>query len=340
MQPYAAQAFSFLSKHYGRYPYSQYSIIQGGDGGMEYPMATLVTGDRSLQSLVNVIVHEAAHSWYQGLLATNETLYAWMDEGFTTYATTMTMQHIFSPKEEYPMRRAYESYRLFLSSGKEEPMNTIADHFQTNRAYNIASYTKGAIFQHQLAYVVGQEAFDRGLLRYFDTWKYRHPGPLDYLRIMEKEAHMTLDWYYAYFGQTTQTIDYAIHQVMASPSGGTRITLAREGNMPMPIDLHLTLRDGSQRLYYIPLRIMCGEKTKESDMPRLLMSDWPWTHPYYAFDIPESLDQIDHLEIDPSKRMADIELSNNIYPFPVETGAARPVAPANISAQGRLLRQD
>ncbi|MEO0404647.1 MAG: M1 family metallopeptidase, partial [Bacteroidota bacterium] len=66
---FATKAFGLLSENFGQYPYSQYSIIQGGDGGMEYPMATLITGNRSLRSLVGVTVHEAAHSWYQGVLA-------------------------------------------------------------------------------------------------------------------------------------------------------------------------------------------------------------------------------------------------------------------------------
>ncbi len=61
-------ALEFMSERFGKYPYTQYTFIQGGDGGMEYPMATLITGKRNLRSLVGVSVHEGAHSWYQGVL--------------------------------------------------------------------------------------------------------------------------------------------------------------------------------------------------------------------------------------------------------------------------------
>jgi len=62
-----------------------YSFIQGGDGGMEYPMATLVKN-----ASVGTAIHEFMHSWYYGMLGTNESLYPWMDEGFATYGELRT----------------------------------------------------------------------------------------------------------------------------------------------------------------------------------------------------------------------------------------------------------
>ncbi|MCB0689566.1 MAG: M1 family metallopeptidase, partial [Saprospiraceae bacterium] len=89
------KAWSNITKRFGPYPYGKYSFIQGGDGGMEYPMATLITGGgRSVGSLVGVSIHELMHSWYQMMLATNESLYAWMDEGFTTFASTEVMNEL------------------------------------------------------------------------------------------------------------------------------------------------------------------------------------------------------------------------------------------------------
>ena len=85
MQPKTAALLTFLNEKIGPYPYKQYSVIQGGDGGMEYGMSTLITGNRSFGSLVGVTAHEMAHSWFQFVLATNETKHEWMDEGFTSY---------------------------------------------------------------------------------------------------------------------------------------------------------------------------------------------------------------------------------------------------------------
>ena len=98
LKEYAVKSFEFVNKNFGEYPYKQYSIIQGGDGGMEYPMCTLIAAGGSFKGLVSVTVHESIHSWFQGLLGTNESKYEWMDEGFCTYAQYKTMDHLYKHK--------------------------------------------------------------------------------------------------------------------------------------------------------------------------------------------------------------------------------------------------
>ena len=143
------EAFEYINKHFGQYPYEQYSFVQGGDGGMEYPMATFITGERSLGSLVGVSVHELMHSWYQMILGTNESLHSWMDEGFTSYASSRVMNHL---KEKglipgkvmaNPFMGTYMGFANFQKSGFEEPLSTHSDHFERNQAYGVAAYTKG-----------------------------------------------------------------------------------------------------------------------------------------------------------------------------------------------------
>ena len=80
----AVTVYPFIKKNFGAYAYKQYSFIHGGDGGMEYPMATMLAS-----SGLGTAFHEWLHSWYQMMLGTNESLYAWMDEGFTEYATNL-----------------------------------------------------------------------------------------------------------------------------------------------------------------------------------------------------------------------------------------------------------
>ena len=52
---------------------------------MEYAMCSLITGKRNFNSLFGVTNHELAHTWFQFLLASNESKHPWMDEGFTVY---------------------------------------------------------------------------------------------------------------------------------------------------------------------------------------------------------------------------------------------------------------
>ena len=136
----------------------------------------LLQEGRSLGSLVGVTVHEFYHSWFQGVLATNEALYAWMDEGFTSFASAETMLHIFDRESDFPYAGSYRGYYGIVESGLEEPLTTHADHFTTNRAYGSASYSKGAVYLAQLGYVIGDDALRKGMLTYFDTWKMKAPN--------------------------------------------------------------------------------------------------------------------------------------------------------------------
>ncbi|EAZ83178.1 M1 family metallopeptidase [Algoriphagus machipongonensis] len=314
LKEYTPAAIKFMSEHFGQYPYKQFSVIQGGDGGMEYPMSTLVTGGRSLRGLVGVMAHELAHSWYQGVIGTNEALYPWMDEGFTSYASALTMSSIYK-EAEAPLRGSYAGYYRLVKSGKEEPMSTHSDHYHTNSAYSSAAYSKGAVFMEQMGYIIGAEARDRGLLRYWNTWKFRHPNANDVIRVMEKESGLELDWYKEYFVYTTKTIDYGIKDV--NPQGDeTDIVLERIGLMPMPLDVVVTYKDGTQEMIYLPLAIMRGEKAPEADAPtRIITEDWPWTNITKTIRINRKKSEIKSVEIDPSKRLADVQQGNNKVEF-------------------------
>lgn len=319
------EALSYANEHYGKYPFPIYSFIQGGDGGMEYPMATLITGDRSLSSLVGVSVHELMHSWYQMVLATDEARYAWMDEGFTTYTSVHIMNHL---REEGllpgdvikdPMIRLIEGYANFQQSEYAEPLSIHADHFLTNVAYSVAAYTSGAVLLDQLGYIIGEEVRDKALLNYYNEWKFKHPDPDKFFKVMEDESGMVLDWYKQYMIYTTRTIDYSVDTI-SSTAEGARVTLSRLGMFPMPIDLVITDIRGDKHFYNIPLRLMRNHKPMPETgfgndyMSAKVLEDWPWTNPDYSFITPFTVEEIKNIEIDPSGRMADTDRSNNILP--------------------------
>jgi hypothetical protein len=317
LQPTMVKAFQYMSKSFGKYPYDKYSFVQGGDGGMEYPMATLITGHRSFRSLVGVSVHEGLHSWYQMILGTNESYYAWMDEGYTSWATRLTMHYLFDEEDgtDYinPIESSYRGYYALVKSGLEEPLTTHSDHFATNRAYGTGSYGKGAMSVHQLGYIIGQDLMKQGMRRYYNTWKFKHPNRNDFVRIMEKESDLELDWYYDYWINTTKTIDYGIRDV-SDQGSKTEVTIERVGKMPMPIELVVTYTDDSQETFYTALGLMRGEKTPDNDMKWTVLSDWPWVNPEYTMVIPRPLSEIKSMEIDPTQAMADVDRGNNAYP--------------------------
>ncbi len=308
---YTIGAFEYANEHFGEYPYPQYTNLQGGDGGMEYPMGTLITGGRSLGSLVGVMVHEMYHSWFQNVLATNESLLEWMDEGFTSFASSETMAHLFD-RDGNVHAGSYRSYNYIVQSGNEEPMTTHADHYNTNGAYSVAAYSKGAVFLNQLEYIIGKEDLRNGMLKYHQTWKMKHPTALDFINIMEQESGMILDWYYEYFVQTTKTIDYGIESVVGDENK-TVAKLERNKLMPMPLDIVVEYTNGEKELFYLPLRMMRGEKPNETDMKRTVLRDWTWVEPTYNLVINKPASQIKSITIDPTERLADINSDNNSF---------------------------
>ena len=300
LQPKTAEILSFFNKNIGQYPYKQYSVIQGGDGGMEYAMCTLITGQRKFGSLVGVTVHEFAHTWFQFLLATNEAKHEWMDEGFTSYVSDLCMNEVMDQGKENPFSGAYRNYIALANSPYEQPLTTHADRYQYNQAYGIAAYSKGEVFLAQLGYIIGEDNLKETIKKYFKDFAFKHPKPLDIIRSAEKVSGLELDWYLMDFAQTTNTIDYAIASVE-----GNKITLERKGLMPMPIDLNVTYADGTTEAFYIPLQMMRGEKATTAT----LKPDWAWAYPTYTLETGKTIKSV---EIDPSQLMADIDRTNNI----------------------------
>ena len=316
LQPKTAEMMQFFSKNIGVYPYKQYSVIQGGDGGMEYAMSTLITGERKFGSLVGVTAHELAHSWFQHILATNESKHEWMDEGFTTFISSLCMNEVMDENKDNPFENSYQGYYNMANSGKEQPQTTHADRYDLNYVYGQAAYSKGSVFLAQLGYIIGQGKLMETIQKYYEDFKFKHPVPNDIKRTAEKVSGMELDWYLTDWTQTTNTIDYGIKEVK-DDGEKTEVTLERIGLMPMPIDLLVVYADGSQETLYAPLRMMRGEKENPyPNLKRTVLEDWPWAFPTYSFTLDKPKDNIKAVVIDPSQLMADINAANNIWQAP------------------------
>ncbi|MCE3283217.1 MAG: Zn-dependent aminopeptidase, partial [Chitinophagaceae bacterium] len=173
-------------------------------------------------------------------------------------------------------------------------------------------YFKGAVFLEQLGYIVGAKVRDSILLEYYKHWKFRHPRPDDFIRLAEKVSGIELDWYKEYWINSTKAIDYSISNLVYE-NGKTKITLKRLGKMPMPIDVVLTFKDGTQEMHYIPLDLMYGNKQPEKGTV-VMHSSWKWTHPEYTFESSRDLKDLKKAEIDPSGRMADIDRRALVIP--------------------------
>ena len=331
----AEKMLPYMEKKFGAYPYPQYSFIQGGDGGMEYAMATLLKGPG-----LGTVFHEWMHSWYQHILGTNESLFPWMDEGFTSYAeeavsyeynqTFATSSPFISAREKAQIlvgnERAktqlpavqygnYMGYLGLAKSGLEEPMSTHSDHFNTNYAYSSAAYSKGGTFLGFLGYIIGDSVRDKVLINYYNTWKFKHPNANDFIRVAEKTSGIQLEWFKEYWVNSTKTVDFGLNDIQATPTGAI-ISLQRIGKMPAPLEVLITYKDGSSELHYIPLDLMLANKVAEGNDNRIVHPECKWVQPTYTFETSKPLSALKSIEIDPSFRLPDVNRSNNKLDIP------------------------
>lgn len=314
LQPQAVKLMDYYNKTVGNYPYKQYSVIQGGDGGMEYAMCTLILGNGTYEGILGTTAHEMAHSWFQHVLGSNESKHFWMDEGFASYLEHLGMDQIDGSRAE-ELASSYKSYYSLVNTGNEQPLSTHADRFDANRSYGIAAYRKGEIFLSQLEYVIGKENVLKTLKKFYSAFKMKHPNPNDIKRTAERISGAELDWYLVDFTQTTNTIDYGIKDVKEN-GNKTTVTLSRNGRMPMPIDLVVEYTNGTKEYFYIPLQLM--HMQKENPYPsikRTVLNDWDWGHTTFEFSIDKSKAAIKSMVIDPSGLMADVKPADNVFPL-------------------------
>jgi len=331
----AEKALPYIEKKFGAYPYPQYSFIQGGDGGMEYAMATLIKGPG-----IGTVFHEWMHNWYQQVLGSNESLYPWMDEGFASFAeddisywyenneafkspylsNAAKAQIIANNEKTKNMLPAiqfgnYGGYLTLAKSTLEEPMSTHSDHYNTNYAYSSAAYSKGATFLGLLGYVIGDSLRDKVLIDYYNTWKFKHPNANDFIRVAEKTSGIQLAWLKEYWVNSTKTIDYGLNDIQAGVNSAI-ISIQRIGKMPAPLDVLITYKDGTTELHYIPLDLMLSGKLAENKDNRIVHPEYKWVQPNITFETTKPLSALRSIEIDPSYRLPDINRSNNKLEIP------------------------
>jgi hypothetical protein len=313
-QPYLTRYYPLMNAHFGKYVYPTYAFIQGGDGGMEYGMCTMILGEaKNIEGLMGLMAHEGAHSWYQQMLATNEPMRPWMDEGFTSYAEGFVMNQLFPPAQPLPnpFLNSINAYRNFIKKAIEEPAIWLGDHHDNGTSYTYASYVKGELYLVQLGYIMGEQNLAETLKQYYNQWVLKHPSDRDFLHIAQQVSGMDLKWFQHYWINTTKTIDYGIKDVKYDAKS-TTITLVNNGQVPMPIDFSVVTKDNKLVNYQIPMNMTRIWKEKDVYGEFKTMPYWPWTQKEYTITVPYTKSQLSALVIDLSQRLADVNLEDNV----------------------------
>jgi hypothetical protein len=237
------------------YPYPVAINVNGIEGGMEYPMIVFCRNRTDPAALFSVTDHEIGHTWFPMIVGSNERLHAWLDEG------TNTFMNYYNWNKKYPgkyNRRGDPGLYIPLAvSGKEEPIMTPADRIRGS--LSVTSYTKpglGLILLRDR--IIGRDRFDPAFRQYIDRWAYKHPTPADFFRSIEDGVGEDLSWFWRSWFYTTEVLDQAVDSVVIAndtAGAGSLVYLRNAGPMPMPVELDLTMDDGSKELVSLPVEV-------------------------------------------------------------------------------------
>ena len=292
---YMRHTTAFHAERWGPYIYPHITAAEGPIGGMEYPMLVFIGGSRTPQSLYSVLSHEIAHEWWPMMVGSNESLYAWQDEGLASYVEDLSLQDYF--EGETPALATQGSYLRIAGTDTERPIMTEPDLFGIGPQYGVAAYSKPATMLRALTGVIGQDAVHRGLREYTTRWLLRHPAPFDFFHVMEDVHGADLDWFWSPWFFDTAALDQAITDVSsATAASGERVTITVEdrGDAPMPVLLTLTLADGSTREERLPVEPWLAGAQKQT----------------LTVDVPSAVTRV---EIDPERYLPDVERSDNVW---------------------------
>jgi hypothetical protein len=258
---------------FGAYPYDYLTIVdpafQSRSDGMEYP--TLFTGRSRWLAPGDVQVpemttaHEVGHQWWYGLVATNEVEHAWLDEGFTTFATARLLADSFSPNHvelryfggfipwalaDVPLGRL-DNDRLAAYRGSAEadaPWTPTFRYWPTSAG--AITYSKTSLWLHTLERLVGWPTLQQILSTYFDRWTFRHPTPTDFFDVVREVTGQGYYWFFDEVYRTSNTFDYGVQQLLSQRQDDgnhrTTVVVTRLGEALFPVDVVTTFEDGEQ----------------------------------------------------------------------------------------------
>ena len=323
---YVAKIIKTFSDDIGPYGYPKMVAADAQDG-MEYPMLTLDGG--SEPGYRGLFVHEIGHNWFYGMVGSNETYRAAMDEGFTQFLTAWGLKRIDGdtmvaslPKDKWhrrfnepqnPLdRNVLNAYTIDALNQDETPINTHSDDFNNALNHNGGYrevYFKTASMLYNLQYTLGDSLFSGAMKNYFHRWSYCHPYFEDFKKSVMDFTHVDLNWFFDEWFETTKTIDYKIGKIKRLPAlDSFTITFKRKGEMQMPIDFRVISNDGRSHDFHIPNTWFVKE-TNAKVLPKW----YGWgklLYPEYTAHIyvPGGINSV---QIDPTYRLADVAMTDN-----------------------------
>ena len=216
-----------------------------GSGGMEFPMMINDGDVSSYQGTVHLTAHEIGHNYFPFYVMTNESYYAFMDEGLISFLPRIVEKKMIEGFN--PFESLVQGYAFNAGNGMEVPLMVKSYMLSDYAAYRVHAYQRpGTAFYH-LRKLVGEEDFHKALRAYIIRWAKKHPTPYDFFYTCEDVLDRDLGWFWKPWFFEFGYPDLALGQLHTSGSG-QYITILKKGNIPVPIHLTVIYNDGSKEV--------------------------------------------------------------------------------------------
>jgi len=297
----ARMSIDEYSTRWYKYPWPQMSAVEGPISGMEYPMLVMEAKSSDKYDLYNVVTHEIGHNWFPMLVGSNERVYMWQDEGFNTFINTFSEGRRYPEKGDQMARGLGE--RQYVEGAQkanvDQPIDIMPDRIDP-RLLGLAAYVKPSVGLQLLRQeIMGPEAFDDAFRTYIERWAFKHPSPADFYRTMEDVGGKRLDWFWREWFKENPHFDQAIDTVVTSDApNGAKVVTVVYGNRArgvLPIHARFTYSDGSVENHDYPAEV------------------WSTNTMHYMRRYTVTGKTLVRIELDPDKRLVDIDRSNNVW---------------------------
>ncbi len=220
------------------FPYPHITVFDGLDQ-MEYPMMVNDNPVLDRTQSITLTDHEVFHTMFPFYMGTNETKYAWMDEGWATLG-----EWLISPMIDSAIIDEYGVGSVAFNAGNETDLPVITLSTEMNKGYFTNAYPKPAMGYLYIKDMLGDVLFTKALHHYIDQWRGKHPMPNDFFYSMNEGSGKNLNWFWKKWFFDSGIPDLAITSVKKAGNSITAIITAK-GSKPVPVDLTIYYKDGS-----------------------------------------------------------------------------------------------
>lgn len=317
MLEYAKEAIDFCEERFGRYPYSQLSIVE------DYSYDVSLAGDQIVyistllyrypepmqREVKSILTHEISHQWWGIAVGNNLYSETWLDEGLASHTETRFIDTRYGYSgdnmrqwnkwmlkfyPDYNHRQVIDRRLSFHFKDKFDEVILKPGKDATDLdVHSDMIYEKGMYVFDMLRYLVGDEVYEKILKTYFERYKGKNADVDDFIKVAEEVSGKELDWFFDQWLRTTGKVDFRIKKIEKTKEKDkykTKIIIERVGEIVMPVDIQITLKDGTQINKY------WDGKEKEKEIELITTSE------------------VRNVHIDPENRILDVNRYNNRTP--------------------------